>query len=113
MNLYPQHYLGFEVDSSVAERLELIEAFDIYELSHDEEQFFDKFEEKYGVYPYTFTDTTVGPGSYIQSLRGFKQNSTYICFHPATAGDDRWENMILLLQKADVCIQEGKWSELG
>mgnify|MGYP004007610241 CR=1 FL=1 len=113
MNLYPQHYFGFEVNNATVKRLELIEAFDIYELSLNEEDFFDTFEEKFGVYPYAFTDTTVGPGSYIQSLKGFKQNSTYICFHPATAGDDKWENMVSLLEKADICIQEGTWSESG
>lgn len=112
MNLYSQHYFGFEVNSDIAERLELSEAFDIYELSHDEEGFFDKFEEKYGVYPYTLTDTTVGPGSFIQSLKGFNQDSTYVCFHPATAGDGRWKNMISLLEQVDVHIEEGRWSEM-
>jgi hypothetical protein len=110
--LYPQHYFGFEVDNEIAQRLELSEAYGLYELGSNEEEFFDKFEEKYGVYPYTLKDTTTGPGSYIQSLKGFNENSVYVCFHPASIGDDRWQSMISSLEDLNIYVKEGRWSEV-
>ena len=37
MQYYPQHYFGFAVNGTVAEKLQLNEAFDTYEMSYDEE----------------------------------------------------------------------------
>ena len=35
MQYYPQHYYGFAVDGDVAEKLQLTEAYDEYEMSYD------------------------------------------------------------------------------
>tara|TARA_Y100000593_G_scaffold63576_1_gene117499 strand:+ start:1889 stop:2230 length:342 start_codon:yes stop_codon:yes gene_type:complete len=113
MQYYPQHYYGFIVDNSVAELLDLSEAYDAYEMAYDEEQFFDQFENKFGVSPYQFTDTTYERGGYVQGLQGFDWDSTYVCFHPATAGDEKWNNMISKLQKLGIPMEEGRWSQLG
>ena len=54
MHYYPQHFLGFVVNEEVAEQLELTEAFNIYEMSYDEDEFFDQFEDRFGIPPYQF-----------------------------------------------------------
>ena len=113
MQYCPQHYLGFAVDGEVAEKLQLNEAFDAYEMSYDEEDFFDGFEEKYGIEPYKFADTTYARGGYVQGLIGFDWDKTYVCFAPSQAGDDKWDKMISALQECGVIVEEGKWSELG
>ena len=58
MQYYPQHYYGFAVDNNIAEKLQLNEAFDNYEMSYEENDFFDGFEEKYGIEPYKFAKTS-------------------------------------------------------
>jgi len=113
LQYYPQHYFGFAVDNSVAEKLQLTEAFDSYEMSYDEDGFFDQFEEKFGVGPYKFTDTTYDRGGYVQGLSGFDWDKIYVCFDPTQVGDDRWEKMLTTLKDVDILIQEGHWSELG
>jgi len=113
LQYYPQHYYGFVVDNDVARRLELAEAYDVYEMSYDEEHFFEGFQEKYGVEPYKFADTTYERGGYVQGLNGFEWDKTYICFAPSQAGDDRWNKMLFALEEAGILMQEGKWSELG
>ena len=49
MQYYPQHYFGFAVDGIVAERLQLNEAYDNYEMSYEENDFFDGFEDLQGI----------------------------------------------------------------
>tara|TARA_R110000824_G_scaffold142003_7_gene308905 strand:- start:10 stop:351 length:342 start_codon:yes stop_codon:yes gene_type:complete len=113
MHYYPQHYFGFAVDGKVAEKLQLNEAYDTYEMSYDEEPFFDGFEAKFGVEPYKFADTTYQRGGYVQGLTGFEWDKTYICFMPTQAGDDRWEQMLEVLSTFNISVEEGYWSELG
>ena len=74
---------------------------------------FDGFEEKYGVEPYKFADTTYALGGYVQGLSGFDWDKTYVCFDPTQVGDDRWNKMIEALKEMDISIEEGHWSELG
>tara|TARA_R110000824_G_scaffold36415_1_gene113293 strand:- start:1018 stop:1359 length:342 start_codon:yes stop_codon:yes gene_type:complete len=112
MQYCPQHYYGFIVDSSVAEQLNLNEAYDTYEMSYDEDQFFDGFHKKYGVQPYKFTDTTYERGGYVQGLSGFEWDKTYLCFAATQAGDSRWQDMIISLEEEGVTVEEGTWSEL-
>ena len=113
MQYYPQHYYGFVVDNDIAEKLQLNEAYDTYEMSYDEDVFFNKFQEKFGVEPYKFTDTTYERGGYVQGLSGFDWDKTYVCFDPAQAGDDRWNKMLETLSELNINIEEGHWSELG
>tara|TARA_Y100001963_G_C6617170_1_gene369868 strand:- start:139 stop:480 length:342 start_codon:yes stop_codon:yes gene_type:complete len=113
MQYYPQHYFGFAVDNVVAEKLELNEAFDKYEMSYDEDDFFEGFEERFGIEPYKLADTTYERGGYVQGLSGFDWDKTYVCFSPAQAGDDRWQKMISTLAAAGIDVEEGHWSELG
>ena len=113
MHYYPQHFLGFVVNEEVAEQLELTEAFNIYEMSYDEDEFFDQFEDRFGIPPYQFTDTTYHKGGYVQGLQGFNWDSTYVCFHPATAGDEKWNNMVSQLEEIGISMHEGRWSQLG
>ena len=113
MQFYPQHYYGFAVDNEVAERLQLNEAYDTYEISYDEMPFFESFENKFGVEPYKFADTTYEKGGYVQGLNGFEWDKTYLCFDPSQTGDDKWEKMLSVLSEMDVDIEEGHWSELG
>ena len=113
MQYYPQHYFGFAVDGAVAEKLQLNEAFDTYEMSYDEEGFFDGFEKKFGIEPYKFADTTYERGGYVQGLSGFEWDKTYICFDPTQTGDDKWTSMLETLQALDIVVEEGYWSELG
>jgi len=113
MHHSPQHYLGFILDSTVAAKLQLTEAFDAYEVSYDEDGFFEGFENKYGIEPYKFTDTTYERGGYVQGLQGFKWDNTYVCFHPASAGDDKWNTMVSELEELGIPIEEGRWSQLG
>jgi len=113
MQYHPQHYFGFAVDGSVAEKLQLNEAFDVYEMSYDEGDFFDGFENRFGIEPYKFADTTYERGGYVQGLIGFDWDKTYLCFDPAQVGDDRWNQMISTLDQLGGEIEEGKWSELG
>tara|TARA_B100000287_G_scaffold434833_1_gene500565 strand:- start:153 stop:494 length:342 start_codon:yes stop_codon:yes gene_type:complete len=113
MQFYPQHYYGFVVDENVAEKLQLNEAYDTYEMSYDEEPFFDEFESKFGIEPYKFADTTYERGGYVQGLTGFDWDKTYVCFDPSQAGDDKWNRMITTLSEAGIDVEEGRWSELG
>tara|TARA_R110002074_G_scaffold14595_6_gene50238 strand:- start:13 stop:354 length:342 start_codon:yes stop_codon:yes gene_type:complete len=113
MQFYPQHFMGFIVNNETAGNLQLTEAFDSYEMSYDEDSFFDKFEESYGVAPYKFADTTYERGGYVQGLEGFEWDTTYICFHPTSVGDAKWENMISKLENLGIFMQEGRWSQLG
>ena len=113
MHFFPQHFLGFAVDEEVAEQLDLIEAYNTYEMSYDEDDFFDQFESKFGITPYQFTDTTYERGGYVQGLQGFEWDNTYVCFHPATAGDEKWKNMVTKLEQLGIPIYEGRWSQLG
>jgi hypothetical protein len=113
MQFQPQHFMGFIVNTETAGQLQLTEAFDEYEMSYEEDSFFDKFEETFGVTPYKFTDTTYERGGYVQGLRGFEWDSTYVCFHPASVGDMKWENMISKLENLGIFMQEGHWSQLG
>ena len=105
--------MGFIVDNEVAGHLQLTEAFDTYEMSYDEDSFFDKFEESFGIAPYKFADTTYERGGYVQGLEGFEWDTTYICFHPASVGDAKWENMISKLDTMGISMEEGRWSQLG
>ena len=43
MQYYPQHFFGFSIDGQTAEKLQLTEAFDTYEMSYEEEKFFEGF----------------------------------------------------------------------
>jgi len=113
MQYYPQHFFGFALNEDVAKKLQLTEAFDNYEMSYDEEGFCEGFENKYGVEPYTFADTTYERGGYVQGLQGFEWDNTYVCFHPATAGDDKWNTMVLQLENLGIDIEEGRWSQLS
>jgi len=113
MQYYPQHYYGFEVNGTVAEQLKLTEAFDAYEMSYDEEGFFEGFEKKFGIEPYKFADTTYERGGYVQGLSGFDWDKTYVCFDPTQVGDDRWEKLLDVLDELGIDIEEGQWSELG
>jgi len=82
-------------------------------MSYDEDAFFDGFEDKYGIEPYKFTDTTYERGGYVQGLSGFDWDKVYVCFDPTQTGDDKWQKMIDSLNEVDVDIEEGHWSELG
>ena len=113
MQYYPQHYYGFEINDTVAEQLQLTEAYDTYEMSYDEESFFEGFVNKFGIEPYKFADTTFERGGYVQGLTGFEWDKTYLCFATTQVGDDRWEKMIEALSELDIDIEEGQWSELG
>ena len=113
MQYFPQHYFGFAVDGDVAEKLQLNEAFDTYEMSYDEEAFFDGFQKRYGVEPYKFADTTYERGGYVQGLSGFDWDSTYLCFHPATTSGEKWNSMVEVLNDLGIEIDEGRWSQLG
>jgi len=113
MQFYPQHYYGFAVNEEVAERLQLNEAYDAYEMSYDEADFFEGFVEKYGIEPYKFADTTYERGGYVQGLNGFEWDKTYVCFDPSQTGDDKWQKMIDALCEVGIDIEEGHWSELG
>jgi len=113
MQYYPQHYFGFAVDNNIAEKLQLNEAYDTYEMSYDEDAFFEGFEEKFGIEPLKFADTTYERGGYVQGLSGFKWDKTYICFDPTQTGDDRWQKMLDSLREVGIDVEEGHWSELG
>tara|TARA_B100001250_G_C19777860_1_gene780436 strand:+ start:1387 stop:1728 length:342 start_codon:yes stop_codon:yes gene_type:complete len=113
MQFYPQHYYGFIVNEEIAERLKLNEAYDTYEMSYDEEPFFNEFESKFGIEPYKFADTTYERGGYVQGLSGFEWDKTYLCFDPSQVGDDKWEKMLINLSDMGVDVAEGHWSELG
>tara|TARA_Y100000593_G_scaffold93760_1_gene189921 strand:- start:30 stop:371 length:342 start_codon:yes stop_codon:yes gene_type:complete len=113
MQYYPQHYYGFAVDGDVAEKLQLNEAYDTYEMSYDEEGFFEGFEKKFGIEPYKFADTTYERGGYVQGLSGFDYDKTYLCFAPSQARGDKWAQMLETLEDLDITIEEGHWSELG
>ena len=113
MHYYPQHYFGFAVDGEIAEKLQLNEAYDTYEMSYDEEPFFEGFEEKFGVEPYKFADTTYQRGGYVQGLTGFEWDKIYICFMPTQTGDDRWKQMLETLSSFNISVEEGYWSELS
>lgn len=113
MQFYPQHYFGFAIDEEVAEKLQLTEAFDMYEMSYDENEFFEGFNEKFGIEPYRFTDTTYERGGYVQGLTGFDWDSTYVCFDRTQAGDEKWEKMIRALSELDIPVEEGEWSQLS
>tara|TARA_R110002020_G_scaffold79278_4_gene198858 strand:- start:76 stop:417 length:342 start_codon:yes stop_codon:yes gene_type:complete len=113
MQYYPQHYYGFAVDGEVAERLQLNEAYDTYEMSYEEEGFFEGFVEKFGIEPYKFADTTYERGGYVQGLSGFDYDKTYLCFAPAQIGGEKWIQMLETLEKLDIIVEEGRWSELG
>ena len=112
MQYVPQHYFGFAVDGETAEKLSLTEAFDLYEMSYDEGDFFDQFVEKYGIEPFKFADTTFERGGYVQGLSGFDWDKTYVCFAPSQTGDDKWKKMLSALKERDVIVEEGRWSEL-
>ena len=112
MHYHPQHFFGFVVDCETAEKLQLTEAFDMYEMSYEENDFFDQFVEKFGIEPYKFADTTYECGGYVQGLTGFEWDKTYICFAPTQTGDDKWKKMLSALEELDVTIEEGRWSEL-
>jgi len=113
MQYYPQHYFGFAVDNNVAERLQLNEAFDTYEMSYDENAFFEGFEKKFGIEPFKFADTTYERGGYVQGLSGFGWDKTYICFDPTQTGDKKWDQLLAALHEMDIDVEEGRWSELG
>tara|TARA_R110000824_G_scaffold32156_5_gene104011 strand:+ start:3305 stop:3646 length:342 start_codon:yes stop_codon:yes gene_type:complete len=113
MQYYPQHYFGFVVDNNIAEKLHLNEAYDEYEMSYEEDGFFEGFEKKFGIEPYKFTDTTYERGGYVQGLSGFDWDRTYVCFAPSQVGGDKWNDMISTLEKLGVPVEEGHWSELG
>ena len=113
MQYYPQHYYGFVVDNNVAESLQLNEAYDTYEMSYDEDPFFEGFEEKFGIEPFKFADTTFERGGYVQGLSGFDWDKVYLCFDPTQTGDDKWQKMLSSLKEIGIDIEEGRWSELG
>ena len=113
MHYYPQHYFGFAVDDIIADRLQLNEAFDTYEMSYDEDAFFEEFEDKYGIEPFKFADTTYERGGYVQGLSGFDWDKIYVCFDPTQAGDDKWHMMLSALRDIGIDVKEGRWSELG
>ena len=112
MHYHPQHFFGFALDTDTAEKLELTEAFNVYEMSYEENDFFDQFVEKFGIEPYKFADTTYERGGYVQGLTGFEWDKTYICFAPTQTGDDKWKKMLSVLEELDVTVEEGRWSEL-
>ena len=113
MHYSPQHFFGFMVDDEVAEKLDLSEAFISYEMSYEEGDFFDGFENKYGIEPYQFTDTTYERGGYVQGLQGFDWDSIYVCFHPATAAGEKWKALLDNLNSLGIEMHEGKWSQLS
>jgi|10_taG_2_1085330.scaffolds.fasta_scaffold34265_1 hypothetical protein len=113
MQYYPQHFFGFALNENVAEKLDLTEAFDSYEMSYEEDLFFEGFDTKFGIEPYKFADTTYERGGYVQGLQGFDWDTTYVCFHPATSGDDRWRTMVSRLSELGIEMEEGHWSQLG
>tara|TARA_R110000824_G_scaffold67912_4_gene175894 strand:+ start:2519 stop:2860 length:342 start_codon:yes stop_codon:yes gene_type:complete len=113
MQYYPQHFFGFVIDNQTAEKLQLTEVYETYEMSYDEEGFFERFEERFGIDPYKLADTTYERGGYVQSLSGFDWDKTYVCFHPASTGDDKWQKMVSALQELGIPVEEGKWSQLG
>ena len=113
MQYYPQHYFGFAVDNIIADRLQLNDAFDTYEMSYDEDAFFEEFEDKYGIEPFKFADTTYERGGYVQGLSGFDWDKIYVCFDPTQTGDDKWQMMLSALRDIGIDVEEGRWSELG
>ena len=113
MQYSPQHYFGFVIDNEVAEKLKLDEAFDLYEMSYDDEPFFEGFRANYGIEPYRFADTTYQRGGYVQGLTGFEWDKVYLCFAATQAGDVRWDKMVQNLSYSGINVVEGHWAELG
>lgn len=113
MQFYPQHYYGFVVDGETAEKLQLNEAYDTYEMSYDEGPFFEGFQDKFGIEPYKFADTTYERGGYVQGLSGFDWDKTYVCFDPSQAAGEKWDTMLSTLSEVGIDVEEGHWSELG
>jgi len=112
MQYYPQHFFGFSIDNEIAERLQLTEVYDSYEMSYDEEGLFEGFEDKFGIDPYKLADTTYERGGYVQGLSGFDWDKTYVCFHPSTTAGAKWQKMVEALEALDIVIEEGRWSQL-
>ncbi len=111
MQYYPQHYFGFAVDGTVAERLQLNEAFDNYEMSYEEEDFFDGFEEKYGVLPESVRLFDYDESEAIRDLCGFEWDRPYVLFEDYQEGTPDWEKLSEILEEEDVSIDYGNWSE--
>lgn len=115
MQFYPQHYFGFQLDDEVAAELGLLEEYEDAQANwRHEDMFFEAFEEKFGVYPEKFQDTTYRRGGEIQGLEGFEWDTTYLCFDPDSRDSNAWTEMENRLQtETTITLQEGRWSELG
>lgn len=112
MRYYPKSAVGFEIDSSVAEKLGLLEQWEEWDGEQYDSEFGYEFEEKYGVTPWRVVKFYEQKGGEISGLSGFADGSTYVLFDDEESGE-AWDALVNFLGNNNIELEDGTWSELG
>ena len=115
MQYYPQSRKGFVIDYDLAEQLNFLDEFVLWEEEYNELPLMEVIEEKLGVEPIGVQHFEYVRGGYVQGLQGFDYDTSYILFDQDSEQiyPEEWETLINTLEENDVNVVHGSWAELG
>jgi hypothetical protein len=112
MRYYPKSATGFEINISVAESLNLLEAWEEFDGEECDSNFASEFEATYKVYPRYIRSFREERGGEVSGLTGFSEGVIYVLFDRDEEGED-WDNLVKLLEEHNIELESGSWSQLG
>jgi len=109
VQFYVQKNKGLAMDHYLAEELNMLDEFLLWEEEKNTLPFFEKFENTFGVEP----DMIQAFDDYVQGLQGFECDLTYVLFDSDTDSlyPEQWSGLLAQLEEHDVDIIEGSWAE--
>jgi len=116
MMYYPRRAVGIEMNSSIAESLQIIEEFEAWaedESIENAEALMGRIEEIYDVSVYRFGSLDNDRGGEVQGLTGFTSGCTYLLFEPEMRSTPGWRRIRTRVKKAGGSIEKGSWSQLA
>ncbi len=112
MRYYPKSATGFEINLTVAEKLDLLEQWEEWDGEWYDSNFCCELGEKYGVTPTAVIEFRERKGSEISGLTGFANDTTYVLFDEDESGE-AWDKLVALLEEKGIELDRGSWSQLG
>jgi len=110
---FSQNSKGFAIDYELADELEVLDEFLIWEEECDEAFFRDRFYEKYGIMPSGVKMFEYG--TFVKELEGFEYDSIYVLFDGDNFDDlskQKWKDLIETLENQDIVLSDGAWKEI-
>jgi|15BtaG_2_1085339.scaffolds.fasta_scaffold00760_9 hypothetical protein len=103
---------GFPIDMEIAEQLNLLDSFLLWEEEQSSDIFCEQFEERFGIYPESLERFIYEHDGRIQNLEGFEWNTAYVLFDDIENSSE-WEELEETLEEQEIDFEEGQWLEIN